>query len=211
MPEHPHFHLRVFFQKKGRLALLSHLELARALERTVRRAALPYAVSAGFSPHMKIAFGSALPVGVGGDEECFDVQLTSYVAPEKVLEALARVSVGDLMVSAVYPIGNKVPAASVAYPLSVYEAKFFCAPRRALLPPETITVVRKSKEKELVVADFLEGDMLWEDATLTFSLWSKPTGSLRVDLLVESIAKQDETLELISLTRIHQHALLNLL
>ena len=63
------FRLRVTFCKQGRLALLSHLEVARALERAVRRAGLPYAVSQGFSPHMRIAFGAALPVGVGGTRE----------------------------------------------------------------------------------------------------------------------------------------------
>ena len=63
------FRLRVVFRKAGRLALLSHLEVARALERAVRRAGLPYAVSQGFSPHMRIAFGAALPVGVGGERE----------------------------------------------------------------------------------------------------------------------------------------------
>ena len=53
------FRLRLTFAKQGRLAMLSHLEVARALERTVRRAGLPYAVSQGFSPHMLIAFGAA--------------------------------------------------------------------------------------------------------------------------------------------------------
>ncbi len=53
--------------------MLSHLELARALERAVRRAQLPFAVSQGFSPHMRIAFGAALPVGVGGTAEIFDL------------------------------------------------------------------------------------------------------------------------------------------
>ena len=66
MTEGRTFRLRVSFVKQGRLAMLSHLELARALERAVRRAKLPYAVSNGFSPHMRIAFGAALPVGVGG-------------------------------------------------------------------------------------------------------------------------------------------------
>ena len=82
------FRLRVTYAETGRLVMLSHLEIARALERAVRRAGLPYAVSQGFSPHMKQAFGSALPVGVGGLEEIFDVSLTDYVPPE---EALARV------------------------------------------------------------------------------------------------------------------------
>ena len=38
------------FRKSGRLRFLSHLELARALERSVRRAGLPYAVTQGSAP-----------------------------------------------------------------------------------------------------------------------------------------------------------------
>lgn len=67
MAEQQTFRMRITFAKQGRLALLSHLEVARAIEAVpVRRAQLPFAVSQGFSPHMKIAFGAALPVGVGG-------------------------------------------------------------------------------------------------------------------------------------------------
>ena len=80
------FRLRVTFRETGRLAMLSHLELARALERAVRRAQLPFAVSQGFSPHMRIAFGAALPVGVGGTAEIFDLFLTDYVPALRALE-----------------------------------------------------------------------------------------------------------------------------
>ena len=52
MPDPNLFRLRMTFCKQGRLAMLSHLEVARALERAVRRAGLPFAVSQGFSPHM---------------------------------------------------------------------------------------------------------------------------------------------------------------
>ncbi len=79
------FRLRVTFRETGRLAMLSHLELARALERAVRRAQLPFAVSQGFSPHMRIAFGAALPVGVGGTAEIFDLFLTDYVPAPRAL------------------------------------------------------------------------------------------------------------------------------
>lgn len=116
------FRLRVTYAMSGRLVMLSHLEVARALERAVRRADLPYAVSQGFSPHMKQAFGAALPVGVGGTEEIFDVQLTEYVAPDKALERLRAASAPDLMPHKACYITKDVPAASVAYPFSTYRA-----------------------------------------------------------------------------------------
>ncbi len=57
---------------------LSHLEVVHALERSIRRAGLPFAVTQGFNPHLKVAFGPALPVGTAGDNEYLDVWLREY-------------------------------------------------------------------------------------------------------------------------------------
>ena len=148
------FRLRSTYIEAGRLAMLSHLEVAHTLERTVRRAGLPFAVSQGFSPHMKIAFGAALPVGVGSTCEIFDLQLVEYVAPEIALEALKGASVQNLMVQECCYISNKAPAASVAFPFSTYEV-VFDGDVGTLSIPDTIDVVRKKKEKTLVVSEFL--------------------------------------------------------
>ena len=177
------FRLRASYVKQGRLALLSHLEVARALERTVRRAGLPFAVSQGFSPHMKIAFGAALPVGVGSTCEIFDLQLTGYIAPERALEALRCASVRDLMVQECRYIEKAAPAASVAYPFSTYEARFTTSVERIGVP-DTISVVRKRKEKTLAVGEFLVGPIVLAGDTAAFTLEAKPTGSLRPDVLL---------------------------
>jgi radical SAM-linked protein len=92
------FRLRVCYGKTGRLRHLSHLEVVRSLERAVRRAGLPYAVTQGFSPHMKAAFGPALPVGTAGENEYLDVWLTRYTEAGEALGALSRVSPPDLSV-----------------------------------------------------------------------------------------------------------------
>lgn len=177
------FRLRVVFRESGRLAMLSHLEVAHALERAVRRAGLPYAVTQGFSPHMRISFGAALPVGVGGTNEFFDLLLEGYVAPQKALEALQAASAEDLMPLSCAYIEHAAAAASVAFPVSSYEAVFTSAPER-LVVPDTIVVLRKKKEKELAVSDFLHGEMACIGDCATFALEAKPTGSLRPDKLL---------------------------
>ena len=179
------FRLRVTFHETGRLAMLSHLELARALERAVRRAQLPFAVSQGFSPHMRIAFGAALPVGVGGTAEIFDLFLTDYVAAPRALTALQEASPADLYPTEARYIEARDAAASVALPVSTYEVVLSEAPR-AVVVPEAITVVRKKKEKVLCTADFLVGELELSGAVATFSLESKPTGSLRPDVLLRA-------------------------
>lgn len=180
------FRLRVTFRETGRLALLSHLEVARALERAVRRANLPYAVSQGFSPHMRIAFGAALPVGVGGTAEFFDLFLTDYVAAPKALAALQAASPADLYPTDACYIEARDAAASVACPISTYEVQLSEAPA-AVVVPETITVVRKKKEKTLTVEEFLVGSVAHEGDTLRFTLEAKPTGSLRAAAFVREL------------------------
>lgn len=179
------FRLRVVYAKRGRLAMLSHLEVAHALERAVRRAGLPFAVTCGFSPHMRIAFGAALPVGVGGSEEFFDLFLTSYVAPQKALAALQEASAPELMPCSCSYVEHAAPAASVACPLSTYRA-VFTGDVSGLLVLESVEVVRKKKRKQLCVADFLCGDLAVEGDVVTFTLEAKPTGSLRPDVLLDA-------------------------
>lgn len=194
------FRLRATFVEEGRLAMLSHLEVAHTLERVVRRAKLPFAISQGFSPHMKIAFGAALPVGVGSTCEIFDLQLTEYVPPAKALAALQAASVPELMVQECHYIDHKAAAASVAFPYCTYEA-VFDREITAIEVPETISVVRKRKEKTLVVAEFLAIPFEIDGNKARFVLEAKSTGSLRPDLL---LAHCDFDGSLVSITRIAQ-------
>lgn len=179
------FRLRVRYVKHGRLAMLSHLEVTHALERIVRRSALPFALSQGFSPHMKMAFGPALPVGVGGDEEVFEVQLTSYVAPEKALAALAASAPADLAPISCAYVEPTAPAASVAYPVSSYRVELDAA-LDVLHVPDEVVVVRKGKEKALSCSDFLVSSPELSGCDLSFALRSAPTGSMRADAFADA-------------------------
>lgn len=194
------FRLRATYIEQGRLAMLSHLEVAHTLERVVRRANLPFAISQGFSPHMKISFGAALPVGVGSTCEIFDVLLTQYVAPAKALAALQAASVPELMVQECRYIEHNAAAASVAFPFCTYEV-VFDRPIGAIDVPDEISVVRKRKEKTLVVSEFMAEPFLVDGDRATFTLEAKPTGSLRPDLLLERCMFEGEV---VSITRIAQ-------
>lgn len=73
---------RARFAKENKLKFLSHLELIRAMVRSLRRAGLEMAYSEGFHPHPKLSFGPALAVGVSSSHEFFDLQLTTDPAPD---------------------------------------------------------------------------------------------------------------------------------
>jgi radical SAM-linked protein len=54
----------------------SHRDVARAFERAVRRAELPIAYSAGFTPHPKISYAGGAPTGVASEAEYLSLALT---------------------------------------------------------------------------------------------------------------------------------------
>lgn len=122
MADEERFLLRMRYAKLGRLRFLSHLEVTRALMRAVRRAGLPYAVSQGFSPHMKCAFGAALPVGCCGLDEYLDLQLTRYVEPAEALCALQAATPELLPVLACAYLPADEPALTAGYPVMEYAA-----------------------------------------------------------------------------------------
>lgn len=90
--------LRVRFEKLGKMAYLSHLELYRAISRAVRRAGLPVAYSKGFHPLPKLSFGQALPVGMESEDEYFDIELRSFINPQALIEVMNAKLLPGLMV-----------------------------------------------------------------------------------------------------------------
>jgi radical SAM family uncharacterized protein/radical SAM-linked protein len=71
--------MRVRFSKTGLMRYLSHNELITAIIRAIKRAGIQAAYSSGFHPHPRISFGPALPVGVEGLNEFFDLELSSFM------------------------------------------------------------------------------------------------------------------------------------
>ncbi|HUW63839.1 MAG TPA: TIGR03936 family radical SAM-associated protein [Spirochaetia bacterium] len=95
---------RICYQKTGPASYLSHLDLMRVMERSVRRAGLPLAYSEGFNPHPKMAFASPLPVGISGEEELADIELGEEVAPDMLREDLNRYLPEGLSVRKARPV-----------------------------------------------------------------------------------------------------------
>ena len=71
----PYSTYRIRFAKVGRAAFLGHLDLVRLLGRSFRRADLPLAMTRGFSPKPRLAFGPALGLGIPSLGELMDVDL----------------------------------------------------------------------------------------------------------------------------------------
>jgi radical SAM-linked protein len=66
----------------------SHRDVARAVERGVRKAGLPIAYSAGFSPHPKISYAGAAPTGAASEAEYLEIALTGMCSAPDVRDRL---------------------------------------------------------------------------------------------------------------------------
>lgn len=78
-------HLRVEYRVGPDLKFLANLDMMHVIERALRRAEIPYALTEGFNPHIKIAMGTVLPVGLWGEKEYFDLELQEDIDCEEFL------------------------------------------------------------------------------------------------------------------------------
>ena len=81
-------HLVVRYAKRGKMRFASHRDVARAFERGVRKAGLPIAYSAGFTPHPKISYAGGAPTGVASEAEYLSLALTARQAETQVCQRL---------------------------------------------------------------------------------------------------------------------------
>lgn len=71
--------VRLRYAKRGRMRFASHRDFARAFERALRRAGVPMAYSAGFTPHPKISYIGAAPTAVASEAEYLEIGLATRV------------------------------------------------------------------------------------------------------------------------------------
>lgn len=98
--------IRLRYRKFDRMRFASHRDFQRGLERAVRRAGIPVAISGGFSPHPRISYANAAPTGAASEAEYFEIGLARAVDPRAVPQALNdALPEGFRIVEAVVPRG----------------------------------------------------------------------------------------------------------
>jgi len=144
--------LRLRYTKRGRLRFTSHRDIARVFERALRRAQVPMAYSAGFSPHPKVSWIGAAATGVASEAEYVEISLAERRDPEQLRVALdAALPDGiDLVEAVEAPVGTSLPdrvqasAWSIRVP-EVTRADLEVAVK-AFLAAELVEVERKTKD-----------------------------------------------------------------
>lgn len=210
------FRLRVRYAKVGRLRWLSHLEIVRALERIIRRSGLPFAVTQGFNPHLKAAFGPALPVGTAGENEYFDVWLRGYTDAEEALVRLRKAAPEDLAPTLVAYVGDREPSLTAALTIATYHIEIdgeetfadrVQAGMETLLAVGELTVENKGKTKVFDLRRSVPEDARVDGrdggVSMRLTIRMGPNGSLRPEALVRAaLTKADIEPSAVRTTRI---------
>lgn len=105
--------LRIRSTKLGKIRFVGHRDLGRVWERALRRCDVAVAMTSGFTPRPRIAFGLALPMGAESLAEYVDVEL----ANDATMDSAEQRRVADAL-DEVMPEGMNVVAVGIE-PLSV--------------------------------------------------------------------------------------------
>jgi radical SAM-linked protein len=145
---------RLWFRKGERVRYISHLDVLRYWERAFRRAELPLAYSAGFTPHPKLAFAGPLPHGFVSEREVVDVTFDERVDPAEVERRLRNQGSTDLELLELREIAVTLPPPQSAvswadYRFDVPGLEFAHAKEvlRGLLESETYPALDERREK----------------------------------------------------------------
>ena len=147
--------LRAEYRVGPELRFLSNLDFMHLIERALRRAALPFALSSGFNPHIKLSMGTVLPVGVWGEREYFDLDLHEYVCPEEFTTRINFALPPGVEVKRAVPIDLSTPSLmkvinAASYVLILSRVNYsLSAFFENLLNQPALIVKSKGKKKDL--------------------------------------------------------------
>ncbi|MDD3653834.1 MAG: TIGR03936 family radical SAM-associated protein [Desulfotomaculaceae bacterium] len=113
---------RMQYSKEGTARYISHLDLLRAFERAGRRAGLPLAFTRGFNPHPIISFAAPLGVGIAGEVEYVDLELTADITAGEVLKALSSTLPEGIQLLEVRMISEHSPGLMAGVERATYRA-----------------------------------------------------------------------------------------
>jgi radical SAM-linked protein len=213
--------VRLRYAKRERVRFISHLDVLRELERSLRRADLPIVYSEGFSPRPKLSAGPPLALGWTSEAEWIDVELAGDWSEEDRLAGLV-----DLLNASSAP-GITFQSAAVMPPStgslvaeiveSAYRASFPSPPfaysageldqavQRFLAAPEVVVQrTRKRRTQEVDIRPLVHDLWTTEDGCIGLRLATASSGSVKPTEVLQAALGLDQAL--VPLIRIHKFA-----
>lgn len=104
------------YSKTGNLKYISHLDVLRFIQRSVKRANIPAKYSEGFNPHMKTSFGFPLSLGNESVGEYFELELNEKIELEDFVLKMNHVLPKEMQIlNAEYTDGEESIMARCAF------------------------------------------------------------------------------------------------
>lgn len=190
--------VRIRFRKSGDLRLVSHLDLMRAFERMLRRAALPFRMTEGFHPTPRLVIAQSLPLGVVGHEEVVELELTAEIEPDEVLSRLRQQSPPGIE----FLSAKRIPLKTTARP---FRATYRIARNQDLnsdlsdrcksfLEATEIWVDReRPKPRQVNIRPYVDSLMNTPEG-LSIAIWLTQEGSARADQVAAAVGIHEPVL-----------------
>jgi radical SAM-linked protein len=181
--------VRIYFRKTGDAVFLSHLDVMRTMDRALRRSGLPIRFTEGMNPKVKMAFPTALPLGMESRLETMEVQVRPGVALREIRDRLGRELPEGLRpfdADALYT-GEKWSVAELHY--EVFGDLPSEGEVQALLEQERVPVERRGKVRDLRP---LLAALAREEERLTVSILWTDTGTARPDDVLRALGRSPE-------------------
>ena len=147
--------LRFGFTKTGSLALISHLDTLRMLERALRRSGLPVSFTGGFHPLPRLQLALSLPLGVEGLGEWLDLEFTQEIPGNEVRERLQAELGEELRLLSVAPVPVHGPSLSQELEAAEW--------RMVLRPVEGTPSLASSDWSGAIQALLSANSLIWHD------------------------------------------------
>lgn len=116
--------LRFTFGKDGPARYISHLDVARTLERALNRSRIPVAYSQGFNRRPRLSMAAALPLGYTSEAELADIWLTESSQPEDILARLTSSMAPGIVISHMNEVPLSTPSLQQSLVAATYRATF---------------------------------------------------------------------------------------
>lgn len=137
--------LRFRFEKLGKTAYLSHLDVMRTFQRAFVRADMPLKHSEGFNPHPKLSIAQPLQLGCESVCEALDAELLRLPVDKDPAAALSAVLPAGLRVTAAYAPEMKPGAVAYADWAVTFAGEEQAARAAAILGAGPLPVEKKTK------------------------------------------------------------------
>lgn len=187
------FKYRAEITKGEEIRYISHLDYAALIERAFCRSKLPVNYSEGFNPRMKMAFASALAVGVTSDAEYMDFELVKPLCQPEVFERLREALPPGVELLRLCTLEGKHKALMAEVDLAKYDifvplAGTFLEAQRAVqdfnaVREFTYERVTPKKKREIEVKQYMKLPITVssrEDGLfMTMAIIIKPSGSIK--------------------------------